>query len=816
MKPNCYATWFGRAVWLGILVNLSFAVPALFTPRAFAAVLGLGGLAPEAAVWLRNAGMLLVVLSVFHAAVARDPLGAVPFARRVVVGRLVAAAFWLWLVWGLGLPGVLWGFFAADLALGLVCAALLFGALAVEPPPEPKPWRRSLYDRAYGWTIRRLEAVGVLWYKLWPPLLGSVGTGGLRRELRGNNLYPAPHDVPDTAENRDPAAPVDYPPHPLPPWDPAYRDNRSPDGSYNDLSDPAMGMVNMPFGRNFPPAETYPVVPPEGDPAKGFPSPREVSVHLLARDETKTDQGFQPATTLNLLAAAWIQFQNHGWFNHRIPKMGIDPQTGLPVPLDPVTKLPLPVDPNAVLPDFVRIPLASGDDWRALTGQAEMRVRRTVPDPTRRPGDTRPPQYRTTDTHWWDASQIYGSDVETLRKLRAGADGRLTTVAVTANGRAEVLLPLDPDAVGPDGRQGIDLTGFNDNHWVGTSLLHTLFVREHNFLCGELKSRYGPHLASLSHEQADEWLFGKARLIVAGLMAKIHTIEWTPGILGNPRLRIDMDSNWWGVLGKWFKIHVGRVSANEGVSGIIGSPAEHHAAPFALTEDFVAVYRLHPLIPDRVKVYSLASGAAAGAMDFVDTQGAATRDALLAHGTDDWMYSFGKQHPGAITLRNYPRSLRQFRRLTGEVLDLATRDIVRDRERGVPRYNRFRELLRMTPMRSYQELVGHRPDAADLVATLERLYGPDGIDRVDLMVGLFAEKVPPGFGFSDTAFRVFILMASRRLKSDRFFTDDFRPEVYTPFGIDWLNNETMQSLIERHYPALRGKIPSDKNTFAPW
>jgi hypothetical protein len=42
-------------------------------------------------------------------------------------------------------------------------------------------------------------------------------------------------------------------------------------------------------------------------------------------------------------------------------------------------------------------------------------------------------------------------------------------------------------------------------------------------------------------------------------------------------------------------------------------------------------------------------------------------------------------------------------------------------------------------------------------------------------VGMYAEPLPPGFGFSDTAFRVFILMASRRLKSDRFFTSDFRP-----------------------------------------
>ena len=50
------------------------------------------------------------------------------------------------------------------------------------------------------------------------------------------------------------------------------------------------------------------------------------------------------------------------------------------------------------------------------------------------------------------------------------------------------------------------------------------------------------------------------------------------------------------------------------------------------------------------------------------------------------------------------------------------------------------------------------------------------------MIGMYAEPKPKGFGFSDTAFRIFILMASRRLESDRFFTDDYRPEVYTQAG----------------------------------
>ncbi len=66
------------------------------------------------------------------------------------------------------------------------------------------------------------------------------------------------------------------------------------------------------------------------------------------------------------------------------------------------------------------------------------------------------------------------------------------------------------------------------------------------------------------------------------------------------------------------------------------------------------------------------------------------------------------------------------------------------------------------------------------------------------MIGMYAEPRPKGFGFSDTAFRVFILMASRRLKSDRFFTRDYRPEVYTRAGLDW---------VEEQLDALRAAAP---------
>ena len=66
------------------------------------------------------------------------------------------------------------------------------------------------------------------------------------------------------------------------------------------------------------------------------------------------------------------------------------------------------------------------------------------------------------------------------------------------------------------------------------------------------------------------------------------------------------------------------------------------------------------------------------------------------------------------------------------------------------------------------------------------------------MTGLFAEPLPKGFGFSETAFRIFVLMASRRLKSDRFFTDDYGVPLYTEFGLDYIKKNSMLSLLTRH------------------
>jgi hypothetical protein len=177
----------------------------------------------------------------------------------------------------------------------------------------------------------------------------------------------------------------------------------------------------------------------------------------------------------------------------------------------------------------------------------------------------------------------------------------------------------------------------------------------------------------------------------------------------------------------------------------------------------------------------------------------------------DLFYSFGTCHPGALTLHNYPKHLQNLRRDDGERLDLAAVDIFRDRERGVPRYNHFRQLLNKPPVKSFDEL----SDNAEWRKQIKQVYGGN-LESVDLMTGLYAEPLPEHFGFSDTAFRVFILMASRRLKSDRFFTDDFKPAIYTEFGIEYLKKNTMLSVLRRHYPHLAPALEGVTNAFAPW
>ena len=144
-------------------------------------------------------------------------------------------------------------------------------------------------------------------------------------------------------------------------------------------------------------------------------------------------------------------------------------------------------------------------------------------------------------------------------------------------------------------------------------------------------------------------------------------------------------------------------------------------------------------------------------------------------------------------------------------IDLATVDILRDRERGVPRYNDFLKLIDKEPVKKFEDLSSNK----EWVEEIRRVYDND-INKVDLMVGLYAEDLPEGFGFSETAFRLFILMASRRLQSDRFFTTDYNEKTYTKVGLKWIEDNNMRTVLRRHIPALGPMLDKVDNAFKPW
>lgn len=120
------------------------------------------------------------------------------------------------------------------------------------------------------------------WYQL-PYLLAAGRLVEIRNELREKNLH-------DTEESPEPRQEI---PANL---EPALREGRTIDGTYNDLRFPKMGAVGRRFGRNVPLKEAFPDAP-----NLMIPNPRVVSRELMTREQ------FQPATILNLLAASWIQ-----------------------------------------------------------------------------------------------------------------------------------------------------------------------------------------------------------------------------------------------------------------------------------------------------------------------------------------------------------------------------------------------------------------------------------------------------------------------------------------------------------------------------
>jgi hypothetical protein len=251
-------------------------------------------------------------------------------------------------------------------------------------------------------------------------------------------------------------------------------------------------------------------------------------------------------------------------------------------------------------------------------------------------------------------------------------------------------------------------------------------------------------------------------------------------------------------------------------------------------------------------------------------------------GLANWAVSMGRQRLGLLTLQNQPQFLQNLPmpRLHSatDKLDVIALDLIRDREHGVPRFNEFRRQYGLKQLTSFDAFVDRRlpegsPERSEqerLVGVLREVYGQhrcdaskqitaaqknddgtpindclghangsmvDNVEDVDTVVGYLAEfPRPHGFAISETQFQVFILNASRRLFSDRFFTSSFRPEFYTTLGVRWVNDNgpngkvmekgkpnghvqevsPLKRILLRTMPELSPELESVVNAFDPW
>jgi len=644
---------------------------------------------------------------------------------------------------------------------------------------------------------------------------------------------------------------------------------------------------------------------------------------------------YKKAPFFNVLAAFWIQFMTHDWFSHLEEGHNTPQYMTLGCASQKVNGVETPLSPE----DLARLGCRPADQMeRAFVADASgpPKIRLGGHERLLRA----PKIFRNTNTAWWDASQIYGYDERSRTRVKRDPKdpARLLMIPLegaTTEGDRQGYLPLlqPSDPMNPDWA-GQEAVGFPDNWSIGASFFHNVFAREHNQFVDEFRRRAArtpdedaglrdpSHPSRVIHyrDVTPDELFEAARLVIAAEIAKIHTIEWTTQLLYDEALFRAMNSNWNGLMARtsgasaalaavvahlgtsntalnsntWYSVF----ASGPGIFGLgsnragwsldslvnhVNGGVNHFGSPFNFPEEFVTVYRLHALVPDLIEYREFRNpDTIEYKIPVVETFRGAATPFMHERGLANWALSMGRQRLGALALQNHPRFLQNLtmQRLKSptQKIDVPALDLIRDRERGVPRFNEFRRQYGLRQLTSFDDFIDRRlPDSSSdgaeqkrLVATLREVYGQhrcdstkvitvaqldadgkpindclghangslvDNVEDLDTVVGWLAETTRPhGFAISETQVLVFVINASRRLYSDRFLTSSFRPEFYTTLGVDWVNNngpvpmqETrsinghanepvapMKRVLLRTMPELKAELDQVDNAFDPW
>jgi hypothetical protein len=266
---------------------------------------------------------------------------------------------------------------------------------------------------------------------------------------------------------------------------PLAAEDRSFDGSGNNLSHPEWGAAGASFGRQGPAAYVDGIAIPH---IGGRPNPRALGVSLFRQAESKPN-----ARRLSGYVYAFGNLISHD-IQHT--------QSGTT--------------------EFVPFVVPLGDDM--FIPNQTVRLPRSKFDPATGTSVDNPRQQVNFTSAFLDASVIYGADERPASILRGGPanPGAKLRTSNDINGDGQNLLPRNvfgPSLTAPfvagDSR-------VNDN--IVLTALHTLFMREHNRLVDEL--------AAAHPEWNAEQLYQRARKFVGAQLQAITFNEFLPALMG--------------------------------------------------------------------------------------------------------------------------------------------------------------------------------------------------------------------------------------------------------------------------------------------
>lgn len=349
-----------------------------------------------------------------------------------------------------------------------------------------------------------------------------------------------------------------------------------------------------------------------------------------------------------------------------------------------------------------------------------------------------------------DGSQVYGStDARAFALRRLDGSGKLK---VTESNHGD-LLPYNEGGFdnAPSPTPNFFLAGdVRANEQVGLTALHTLFVREHNY--------WAESYAGLNPQAMDEEIYQFARMIVGAEIQAITYREFLPVLLGRDALppyrgyrddvRADI-SNSFGAAA----FRIGHSMLSSELLRVDRNGDEIEAGHLSLATSF-----FDPGLIEDEGIEVVLRGLASQQCQELD-----------AHLIDEVRnFLFGPPGAGGF--------------------DLASLNIQRGRDHGIPGFNEVRRGLGLRPLRFMSDLT----DNPDDVKSLQSVY--DDPDQLDLWVGALCENDLPGSMVGETYQRILVDQFVRLRDGDRFYYESaLAPEI-----VDMVNEQTLSRIIKRN------------------